>query len=406
MPSSSTRFTRQCSTALHILQLCLPILLLIGVFAILFWFTRRNRSFTYEPFDATVLTDQPTQPTQPALPTHTRVYWTGGFDSTFRVLQALMDDHQTVTPYYLSGDIDNAAARKTRRRNHKMEQRAMDTVQEMLARDFPEAAARLRPTVVVDEVALTPTTRQRMRRLAEQKVVRRPTCQYGSLGQYALQLGQPIEIGIVRDGHSNAGIYAGVQDKVAGVGASCRLTDTAMQAHPEYALFQNCVFPLLHLQKPDMLRIAKEGGYAHMLQHTWSCWYPTPDNRPCNKCLMCRERVLSAQGGQGGRGGQGGQGGPIETGGHTEPGRLGDGGVGNGIPFPEQLTAHRHVLDEAVHHPSDVPEGGSSGSGVWGVRGSAQGSEVVLGRAGGGGAGGGFYSGGEFGAADRVALGY
>lgn len=391
MPSP-TRVSRQCSTPLHLLHMCLPILLLIGVFVFLFWFARqRGGRPTYRMYrtDSTADTTEPfVSGTNANEHTPVRVYWTGGFDSTFRVLQALLDDRRTVTPYYLSGDIDNAAARKTRRRNHLMELRAMDTVREILARDFPEAAARLRPTVVVDEVVLTPTTRQRMRRLAAQKIVRRPTCQYGSLGQYALQLGQPIEIGIVSDGHSNAGIYAGVQDKVAGVGASCRLTDAAMRAHPEFALFRNCVFPLLQLQKPDMLRIAQNGGYAHLLQHTWSCWYPTPDNRPCNKCLMCRERVLGAQGGQGGQGEQGG---------------IRHAGVGN-VPFPEQLTAHRRTLDEAVHHPSDMS--GSDPSGLWGVRGSSRGSEVVLGRAGGGGAGGGFYSGGEFGPADRVALGY
>ena len=233
-----------------------------------------------------------TQPPQATPPV--RVFWTGGYDSTFRVLQACIDERRTVIPYYLAGDIDNHASGRTRRKNHAEEQRAMQRVRDGLQRAFPEAARRLQPLVVVDDVPISKSTRVAMRTLHANKVVRRRTCQYGSLGEYSLRLGQPVEIGIVKDGHSNAGIYYGVHDKVAGVGASCRLTADAIARHPEYALFRNCVFPLMHLDKAEMLRIATAHGYAHLLQHTWSCWYPTAEGTPCNKCLMCRERVLQS----------------------------------------------------------------------------------------------------------------
>lgn len=404
MPKLST--TRQCSLILHIVQLCLPILLLIGVFVLLYLYVRHwNITHPSEAFTSS----SPSSPSSSSSPV--RVYWTGGFDSTFRVLQAVLDEHRTVTPYYLSGDIDNAAARKTRRRNRQMEFQAMNKIRDALAQDFPEAAARLNPTVVVEHVKLTSTTRQQMRHLAKQKVVRRPTCQYGSLGQYALQLGQPIEIGIVRDGHSNAGIYAGLQDKIAGVGASCRLTEEALRTSPPYALFRNCVFPLMHLQKPDMLRIAKEGGYDHLLLLTWSCWYPTPDNRPCNRCLMCRERVLNAQG-ESHRSVSGGH--PNTLTNKTLPTKtlpsntLSSGGY-RGIP----VQGHRYTLDQAVHHP--VQQSNQALSSLQALPAlpalpvapdRVGSSEVVLGRTGGGGAGGGFDGGGGFGPADQVALGY
>lgn len=241
------------------------------------------------PISSTASTHDTTQPQPPV-----RVFWTGGYDSTFRVLQACIDEQRTVIPYYLAGDIDNRTSGRTRRKNHAEEQRAMQRVREGLHRAFPEAAHRLQPLVVVDHVPIRKSTRAAMRTLHANKVVRRRTCQYGSLGEYSLRLGQPVEIGIVRDGHSNAGIYHGVHDKVAGVGASCRLTDEAIARHPEYALFRNCVFPLMHLDKAEMLRIATAHGYAHLLKHTWSCWYPTADGTPCNKCLMCRERVLQS----------------------------------------------------------------------------------------------------------------
>ncbi len=37
--------------------------------------------------------------TQPGIITH--LFWTGGWDSTFRLLQLLLDEHKAVQTYYL-----------------------------------------------------------------------------------------------------------------------------------------------------------------------------------------------------------------------------------------------------------------------------------------------------------------
>jgi 7-cyano-7-deazaguanine synthase in queuosine biosynthesis len=48
----------------------------------------------------------------------------------------------------------------------------------------------------------------------------------------------------------------------------------------------------MYVDKPAMYGIAKQHGYDHLLRRTWSCWYPTAAGKPCNKCLMCRERIV------------------------------------------------------------------------------------------------------------------
>lgn len=222
------------------------------------------------------------------------VFWTGGFDSTFRVLQAVLDEGRIVQPFYLSGNIDNAPNTRVRRRNQQMELRAMRDIRAALCRSYPDVCTRLRPPVLVRDVPIGKRTQQWMHQLAAQRVVRRRTCQYGSLGEFSLYLNVPVELGVVRDGHSNAGIYGGLRDKVSGRGAACRVTEAAVQAHPEYALFRKMAFPLMKVSKPQMWDIAKRGGYDHLLTRTWSCWYPTAAGKPCNKCLMCRERIVRA----------------------------------------------------------------------------------------------------------------
>ena len=211
----------------HLLLALLPLALLLLLFVVFFVCAHRRRRLGAHGdgfaagnavVEGATTTTTTTNITTSSDTETVRVYWTGGYDSTFRILQALVDERKVVVPYYLAGDIDNSPTGRTRRRNGKMEQSAMARIRAGLERDFQQAATRLRPTVVVEEVPLSARTRQHMRRLHQKRVVRRPTCQYGSLGEYSLRLGQPIEVGVVRDGHSNAGIYEGLRDKVAGVG--------------------------------------------------------------------------------------------------------------------------------------------------------------------------------------------
>ena len=131
-----------------------------------------NTHYSHEPSEPFVSQATDVDSSEPV-----RIFWTGGFDSTFRVLQALLDENRTVIPYYLSGSIDNIPSNRTRRRNQEMEQRAMDQIRKRLVDMHPDAASRLLPTVVVKHVELSRTTRDHMRSLHRQRVVRRPTCQ-------------------------------------------------------------------------------------------------------------------------------------------------------------------------------------------------------------------------------------
>ena len=44
--------------------------------------------------------------------------------------------------------------------------------------------------------------------------------------------------------------------------------------------------------KERLLYDAKLFGFANILEETWSCWFPN-DGKPCKKCPMCRERIVS-----------------------------------------------------------------------------------------------------------------
>ena len=76
----------------------------------------------------------------------TPLLWTGGWDSTFRLLQLLLVERRSVQPYYV---IEGA------RRASSAEQTAMRNIRELLRTSHPEASARLQETIEVplDQIA-------------------------------------------------------------------------------------------------------------------------------------------------------------------------------------------------------------------------------------------------------------
>ena len=221
--------------------------------------------------------------------TPTYIFWTGGYDSTYRLFDALINEHKTVQPVYLSGVIDNEPT-KYHRKSVSQEQRAMETLREQFLARYPEYQQNFLPTQIVNQVTVSPSVKKAMERLKARNMVRRSTCQYGALSQYALNLQQPIELAVEHEPHSSI-MYRAIYDKVVGQGSYRRINHKLFRTQPELSIYRNFRFPTLHLSKTDMLNRAKRSGFSDLLKNTWSCWYPVK-GQPCGRCIMCRERIL------------------------------------------------------------------------------------------------------------------
>lgn len=219
------------------------------------------------------------------------IFWTGGFDSTFRVLQALIDEEQVVQPIYLSAVIDNDPNSSTRRHNHQQELKTMRSLESKIRQRYPFHSKNLLKLRIVDQIDISPKTAQSMKKLHQRGLVRRPVCQYGGLAQYSLDIDKPIELAVEHEPKSSM-MYRAIHDKVDNRHYLNRhIRKEIIEAQPEFDVYRNFLFPTLHMSKQAMLQHAKERGYGDFLKETWSCWYPR-NGKPCGRCIMCHERII------------------------------------------------------------------------------------------------------------------
>ena len=72
------------------------------------------------------------------------------------------------------------------------------------------------------------------------------------------------------------------------------MVDNLPNEQSEREVFSGFNNALRGTNKHKMLEEAKELGFDELLYYTWTCWYPIGD-KPCNKCKMCKERIIECR---------------------------------------------------------------------------------------------------------------
>lgn len=192
--------------------------------------------------------------------------WTGGWDSTFRLLQLLLVERRPVRPIYL---IDPG------RDSTLLEIRAMEAIRGgVLDRlDDPELLA---PTEVhVRTQFRAPPELVR----AHEDLARRVHVgdQYLWLAAAAESLNwQGVELAMERYEGGPSPLQCLIFDE------SGRLNDSR-----DAQLFRYWSFPVLHLTKAQMRDLAQEHGFLDLLLQRWFCFTPVA-GRACGLCRPCR----------------------------------------------------------------------------------------------------------------------
>jgi hypothetical protein len=215
----------------------------------------------------------------PALPVTrpVRLLWTGGWDSTFRLLFLLLVDKRPVEPHYVV-TIDRPSI--------GTELRTMARLKEALFNKFPECRALLRPSRLFDVTDLAPNARTTAQ-IKALKAVDYIGRQYEHLARYAEHFGlNELELSIERDSRPYLFLREAVRRVESSDGyANWALVDVPHDANLE--LFRAFRFPLFELTKLDMQRVAAEHGFSALMEQTWFCHKPLRGGVPCGRCGPC-----------------------------------------------------------------------------------------------------------------------
>lgn len=189
------------------------------------------------------------------------VLWTGGWDSTYRVLALALGERQPVQPHYL---LD------PERRSTDFELRAIDAIRaEANAR-----GAEIAPLHVqrVDHIAIGAEAAAEHRALAHEFDI---GAQYLWLSEYAR-----------RQGITELELCIHVDDKAYAAVRALPASNDESSGGP--GLFRFFAFPVLEVSKLQMWQTARAQGFDDLMDHTWFCHIPTRSGRPCGFCGPCR----------------------------------------------------------------------------------------------------------------------
>jgi len=220
------------------------------------------------------------------------LYWTGGFDSTFRLCEMLIDCGKKVQPIYVSLVLDNDCVTEETctklwlRRNRKEERLAMENIIKKIKENYPKLKENLLDLVEIDENINDDRFNYYFEKLFYSNNLwpkKRKKHQYLFLSKYAYYHKKKIDIGVL-------GIHE--KSKLAKfLNKNLVKTDDnyiiSKKNHPLYYIN----FPLFGRTKEQLLETAQKNGYDDILKLTWSCWFPD-NGKPCKKCPMCKERIL------------------------------------------------------------------------------------------------------------------
>ncbi|WP_019625793.1 hypothetical protein [Thioalkalivibrio sp. ALJT] len=207
-------------------------------------------------------------------PPRRTVFWTGGWDSTFRVLDLVLHHGESVTPVYVRDETRQSIEQETR-------------TMAQLRRQINQRADKgvLGEPRVLHARAARPDSELR-RKFAELVRTRGIGEQYIWLAELVRQHGlQGIEVCV----QYNENFFFLAPDLPPDQ-REYRLepVQPALDEATAESLFNLFSFPTLHIGKAEMRIHARQHGFLDLLEQTWFCHMPTRSGQPCGFCVPCR----------------------------------------------------------------------------------------------------------------------
>ena len=214
------------------------------------------------------------------------ILWTGGLDSTYRIIE-LSKLPVTIQPYYI---LDHG------RKSKKHELRAMDRISKEVKANPDTKAELLSVKTIHDSDIKTDSNITEAWKIINKKY--QLGSQYDFLARFAKQYGLKLEVGLEASERSKAANTIKSETKLkkkttsltGGGEHSVYQIITSSSSNEAVLLFENLLFPatLWHMSKLDEVEAYKNLGFGKTIYKTWFCHNPI-FGLPCGHCNPCKD---------------------------------------------------------------------------------------------------------------------
>ena len=216
------------------------------------------------------------------------LFWTGGWDSTFRLMQLILHHKKVVYPYYI---IDHL------RKSSGIEVYTMGLIRESILELFPQAEKYLHPTFYYSLEHIEPDLKitGAWDRLNTHFHV---GTQYDWLQRFCKQFElESIDVALFKD--ANVSTSPPFRQWYNAFLTDDRFPETPHQNEiiaDLSVLFERFNLPLMSMVKTEMLEIAQQKGWMPVMKNTRFCHRPSVNVKPCGICIPCRQVVGDGMG--------------------------------------------------------------------------------------------------------------
>ena len=192
------------------------------------------------------------------------IFWTGGLDSTFRLIQLLLTTPKLVQPHYIIRHEDSTG----------IEIETMIRIRRAIVRKYPEVRSRFLPTTYTNE-DLIYQHKDIDEQIEELKSTGKVAEQYHIMANYCRDF---------------------ITDKIEVALTSISGEKTFFERFKSSAAFSSFEYPVIGLTKKDMHQIAKNNKWEELLYMTSFCRRPRLKIKPCGACGPCIDAVTAGMG--------------------------------------------------------------------------------------------------------------
>jgi len=213
------------------------------------------------------------------------ILWSGGWDSTFRLLQILIIDKNVVQPYYI---ID------PERRSIRNEFVSMENIKSLLFKKYPNTNELLLPTnlVLKSDILCDSKISESFKNIKKEMYF---GDQYEWLASFCSSAGiKNMELSFEKNVNNKK--YSFVLEHLEAYDSEDGCDIYTVKKELKGTDFDNVFsffrWPLIEIDRNDMINVSKDRGFYDILNNTWFCHRPINNGTvPCGTCTPCIQAI-------------------------------------------------------------------------------------------------------------------